>query len=191
MAQSVHHVFTFAEYVYLESDSTVRHEFFGGRLWAMAGGSPRHAATAARILHALAGQLRDRPCEVFTSDLRIRVQATGLATYPDCSVVCGSLELDPEDPKGHTVVNPKVVVEVLSPSTEVYDRGEKRQHYQTIPSLQEIVLVHHDARSIEVWRRADEAHWVRHEFAAGKATLASIDCELELDEIFRDPLANG
>jgi Uma2 family endonuclease len=105
-------------------------------------------------------------------------------------VVCGSLELDPEDPKGYTVVNPKVVVEVLSPSTEVYDRGEKREHYQAIPSLQEIVIVDHDARSIEVWTRVDGAHWVRNEFAAGKAMLTSIGCELELDEIFRDALAS-
>jgi Uma2 family endonuclease len=189
MAQSVHHVFSFAEYVHLESDSTVRHEFFGGRLWAMSGGSPRHAATAARILHALTGQLRDRPCEVFTSDLRIRVQATGLATYPDGSVVCGSLELDPEDPKGHTVVNPKVVVEVLSPSTEAYDRGEKLSHYQRIESLREIVLVAQAERYIELWRRDDAGTWTRTEHRDGSVTLASVACALPLDDVYRDPLA--
>jgi Uma2 family endonuclease len=191
MAQAVHHVFTFAEYVQLEADSTVRHEFFGGRIWAMAAGSPGHAAITARVVQVLADQLRNGRHEVFTSDLRIRAQATGLATYPDCSVVYRPLELDPEDPRGHTVVNPRVVVEVLSSATQVYDRGEKRQHYQTIPSLREVVLVDHDARRIEVWRHVDEPHWVLHAFAAGKATLASIDCELPLDEIFRDPLANG
>jgi Uma2 family endonuclease len=188
MAQSVHHVFTFAEYVRLEADSTVRHEFFAGHLWAMAGGSPAHAATAARIIATLTAQLRDRPREVFTSDLRIRVRASGLATYPDASVVCASLELDPDDPNGHTVVNPKVVIEVLSPSTEEYDRGDKRVQYQAIPAVDEIVLVSNEARSIEVWRRA-EGDWHRQETrGSGSAELASIGCRLDLAEIFRDPL---
>ena len=108
MAQSAHHVFSFADYVRLEEDSSVKHEFSGGRVWAMAGGSPRHAAIAARLIAQLTIALRGRSCEVFTSDLRIRVVATGLGTYPDASVVCGPIELDPVDPHGHTVVNPRV-----------------------------------------------------------------------------------
>jgi hypothetical protein len=135
MAQSAHHVFTFADYERVENDSPIKHEFFQGRVWAMAGGSPRHAAIAARIIASLTVQLRDRPCEVFTSDLRVRVGATGLGTYPDPSVVRGSLSIDPEDPARHTITNPKVLVEVTSPSTEEVDRGDKREQYQTIPSL--------------------------------------------------------
>lgn len=189
MAQPVHHVFTFAEYVGIEEDSPIRHEFLGGRVWAMAGGSARHAAIAARIIALLATELRARPCEVFTSDLRIRVVETGLGTYPDASVVCGALELDPEDPKGHTITNPIVVVEVLSPSTEQYDRTEKREHYQSMPSLREIVLVAQDLRQVTVWRREGGA-WKSHMTSeSGVARLESIGCSLELGEIYRDPLA--
>jgi Uma2 family endonuclease len=136
VAQSVHHIFTFRDYVEVEERGSLKHEFLEGRVWAMAGGSARHAALTARIISALTVQLRDRRCEVFTSDLRVRIVETGLATYPDASVVCGKLELDPEDPKGHTVTNPVLVVEILSPSTQDYDRGEKREHFQRIASLQ-------------------------------------------------------
>lgn len=189
MAQPVHHVFTFADYVLIEEDSPIKHEFLGGRVWAMAGGSARHAAIAARIIALLASELRARPCEVFTSDLRIRVTETGLGTYPDASVVCGALELDPEDPKGHTITNPIVVVEVLSPSTEQYDRTEKREHYQTMPSLREIVLVAQDSRQVTVWRR-EGGNWKSHTTnESGAARLESIGCSLDLAEIYRDPLA--
>lgn len=189
MAQTLHHVFAFADYVLVEADSTVKHEFLDGRLLAMAGGSPRHAAIAARVIAELALQLRGRPCEVFSSDLRIRVSATGLATYPDASVVCGSLELDPEDPKGHTIKNPRLIVEVLSPSTEEYDRGEKRAHYQSLPSLHELMLVSQDRRQIELWRRERDG-WARHEASgAGALELTSVGCTLALEEIYREPLA--
>jgi Uma2 family endonuclease len=190
MAQFAHHVFSFADYVLIEADSTIRHEFLQGRVSAMAGGSPRHAAIAARVISQLITQLRGHPCEVFTSDLRIRVLDTGLGTYPDGSVVCGSLRLDPEDPKGHTVTNPKLVVEVLSPSTEEYDRTEKREHYQTIASLEEIVLVAHDQRRIDVWRR-EGARWALHTMTeSGSAELRSVGCRLDLGEVYRDPLAS-
>jgi Uma2 family endonuclease len=158
-------------------------------VWAMAGGSPDHAAVAGNILTLLNNALRNRRCRAFTSDLRIRVRATGLGTYPDVSVVCDELELDPEDPKGQTVVNPRVLVEVLSPSTEEYDRGEKLEHYQKIASLAEILLVSHDQRRVELWRR-DGPGWVREEFG-DRATvpLHSLGCELSVEEIYRNPLA--
>jgi len=119
---------TFAEYVALEKMSTVRHEYLDGAVWAMAGGSPEHAGIAGNVVALLSTQLREQPCRVFGSALKGRVVATGLGTYPDVSVVCGHLELDPDDTKGHTVTNPRLVVEVLSPSTEEYDRGEKLAH---------------------------------------------------------------
>jgi len=133
-------------------------------------------------------QLEGRPCRVFSSDLRVRVKASGLGTYPDVSVVCGRLELDPDDPKKHTVTNPRVLVEVLSPSTADYDRGEKVSHYQQIPSVEEILLVSHEARRIDVWRRA-EGEWMRTTVEGnGVATLSSIACTLALDDVYRDPL---
>jgi Uma2 family endonuclease len=145
--------FTFADYVRLEETSRVKHEYLEGQVWAMAGGTPDHAAVAVNVSTLLSTGVRDQPCCVFNSDLRVRVKQTGLGTYPDVTVVCGRLELDPEDPEQHTVVNPRLVVEVLSPSTEAYDRGEKLSHYKLIPSLEEVVLVAHDEHRLEVWRR--------------------------------------
>ena len=116
----------------LEDDSGIKHEFLDGQVWAMTGGSPDHAATTGNVLTLLNVQLSGKKCRVFTPDLRIRGVATGLGTYPDVSVVCGRLEFDAQDSKEHTVVNPRVLVEVRSPSTAPYDRGEKLRHYQTI-----------------------------------------------------------
>jgi Uma2 family endonuclease len=181
-------VFRFDEYVELEHEAAVKHEFLAGQVWAMAGGSPEHAALAANVTALLIAQLRGKPCRVYSSDLRIRVVATGLATYPDVSVVSGKLELDPEDARGHTALNPKVVVEVLSPSTEEYDRGEKLEHYRRIPSLEEVVLVAQDRSAIEVWR-AGANGWSKVEGAGQRVLLDSIGCELVLEDVYRDPLA--
>jgi Uma2 family endonuclease len=188
MVQAVHQRYSFSDYLDIEEMSPlVKHEFFDGGVWAMAGGSPDHAALAANVIRILGDQLLEKPCRVFTSDLRIRVKETGLGTYPDATVVCHALELDPADPKGHTVVNPTVLVEVLSPSTEEYDLGEKREHYQTIPSLREIVFVAHGARRVDVWRR-EEDRWTRHSTVEGAAILESIDCTLPLDGVYFDAL---
>ena len=191
MSQPARQHFSFQEYVRLEESSTVKHEFLDGLVWAMAGGSPDHAAVAVNVSTLLATQLRDRPCRVFGSDLRVRVKETGLGTYPDVSVVCGRLELDPDDPQGHTVTNPVLLVEVLSPSTDAYDRGEKLAHYKRIPSLQEVVLVAYDRRQLEVWRR-EGSGWIL-DVAHGdqRAPLRSVSCELPLGEVYRDPLAAG
>ena len=137
MTQAAHHQFTFLDYLRVDEDSGVKHEFLDGQVWAMSGGSPEHAAVAANVIALLGNALRGKPRRVYSSDLRVRVKATGLATYPDLTIVRGRLEVDPEDPKGHTAVNPKVLVEILSPSTEAYDRGDKLTHYQTIESLVE------------------------------------------------------
>jgi Uma2 family endonuclease len=133
-----------------------------------------------------------------TRILRVRVKATGLGTYPDITVICGRLERDPDDRTGHTAINPRVVIEVLSPSTEEYDRGEKLSHYQTIPSLEEIVLVAHDRPEVEVEvevevvRREADGTWSRHIAVADQsARLTSIACDLAVAEVYRDPLAGG
>jgi Uma2 family endonuclease len=181
--------FFFDEYLALEETSPVKHEFLDGHVWAMAGGSPDHGAVAANVIALLSSQLRERPCRVFTSDVRIRVKATGLATYPDVSVVCGKQETDPDDAKGNTVTNPCLLVEVLSPSTEDYDRGEKLAHYKQIPSLQELVLVAHEEDRIELWRR--EADRWRLDVFRGEAAvpILSLSCQLPLRDVYRNPLA--
>jgi len=190
MGEPAHHRFTFDQYLMLEEDSGAKHEFLDGQVWAMSGGTPDHAAIAGNVLTLLNVQLAGKKCRVFTSDLRIRVVATGLGTYPDVSVVCGRLELDPEDAKRHTVINPRVLVEVLSPSTEDYDRGDKLRQYQQIPALDELVLVAHDRREIEIIRREADGSWSRRLVRDGEtAMLTSIACALPVDEVYRDPLA--
>jgi Uma2 family endonuclease len=152
----------------------------------MAGGTPAHARICGNLITGLNVAIGARPCTVFTTDLRIRVLATGLATYPDVSVICGAIELDPADRKGHTALNPTLLVEVLSPSTEDYDRGEKLASYQQIPSVTEIVLVAHAERKVTVWRRAG-ATFASTEYTEGVVPLG-LGCELALDAIYRDPL---
>ena len=180
--------FDFQSYLVLEEGSPVKHEFLDGVVWAMAGGSPEHAAIAANVARLLGNQLVGQRCRVFSSDLRVRVKATGLATYPDVTVVCGQLELDPDDPKGHTVINPKLLVEILSPSTAEYDRGEKLDHYRQIESLEVILLVAHDAHQIDVWRRT-AAGW-QHEAASegSVVVVAPINAEVSVREVYSDPL---
>jgi len=190
MARSARQLYSFDSYVEMEASSTIKHEFLDGEVWAMAGGSVEHAAVAANIVGLLGQGLAGRPCRVFPSDLRIRVKATGLATYPDVSVICDRVQLDPDDRKGHTAINPTLLVEVLSPSTEVYDRGEKLAHYKRIESLREIVLVAHDERRIDLWRRT-KSSWTQLTVGPGEAArLSSLhDIELPVDDVYFDPLA--
>ena len=190
MPEPVRQRYTFVEYLDLEELSPVKHEFIDGHVWAMAGGSPAHAAIAVNVASALREQLKGRPCRVFSSDLRVRVRETGLSTYPDVTVVCDELETDPDDPRGYTVVNPTLVVEVLSPSTEDYDRGEKLAHYKRIAGLREIVLVAHDVRRIEVWRRDAQTWTLDVTSTDGTAALQSVGATLALADVFDDPLAS-
>ncbi|MBI4956032.1 MAG: Uma2 family endonuclease [Myxococcales bacterium] len=191
MAQAAHNVrYEYREYLAHERASNVKHEYLEGRIYAMAGGSPEHARIAASLSRLLGNRTAGRRCAVYSSDLRVRVLATGLATYPDVTVVCGRFEADPADP--NTVVNPSLLVEVLSPSTEEYDRGEKLDHYRRIPSLQECVLVAHDARAVDVWRRGPDDSWTVERAVEGeRVAIATLGCELEVADIYRDALAGG
>ena len=123
--------YTYEEYRRFEDTNPARHEYVDGQILAMAGGTPAHARLQAAVLFALERRLEGRPCQPFPSDLRVKVVATGVATYPDVTVVCGSVETDAEDPRA--VTNPTVVVEVLSDSAEAYDRGDKFEHYRQFP----------------------------------------------------------
>ena len=183
VAPAALHRYRFADYLALEEASNTKHEFLNGEIYAMAGGTPEHAALAVAVSATLLSQLRGGPCRVYSSDLRIRVLATGLATYPDVTVVCGALERDAETPS--TVVNPKLVVEILSDGTEAYDRGEKLDHYRSIPSLAAVVLLSHRERCVEVWERAPAGTWSLLTFRSGQtADLGSLPVRLVVDEIY-------
>ena len=184
------HRYSYADYLAHDEASNVKHEYLDGEIYGLAGGTPDHAGLAVNLSAALVERLRDRPCRVFSSDLRIRVLATGLAAYPEVTVVCGPLERDPESRS--TVVNPTLVAEVLSDGTEDYDRGEKLEHYKRIPSLRECVLVSHREPRVEVWHRGVAGVW-EHETVGhgGRARLTSLDCEIAVDDIYRGGLEDA
>lgn len=175
--------YTFTDYLTLERDSEIRHEFDSGEILAMSGGTARHSALAARIIQMLSNT-RGPGCTVFTSDMRLRVAATGRATYPDVSMVCGPIEYDTEDSARTTITNPVLIVEVLSVTTEKGDRGNKWAHYQRIPSLEEYVLVSQEPR-VEVYRRMPSGTWEYSETGGGPLQLAS-GASLDLSSLYTD-----
>jgi Uma2 family endonuclease len=183
---------SYSEYLAFDAASDTKHEYVNGEVYAMAGGTITHSALAAAVTTALSIALADRRCRVLTADARIRGKATGMATYPDVSVVCNQLEVDADDP--HGVLNPTIVVEVLSDSAEAYDRGAKAAHYRRIPSLREYVLVSQHEPLIEVYRRNERGNWelVAEARTAERAELTSCGAPiaLDVDSIYRDPLAS-
>ena len=181
------HRYSYSEYLAYERDSGMKHEYDDGAILAMAGGSRRHNALASRVGAAIENA-RPPGCVVFQSDQRIRVLATGRATYPDISMVCGSIEDDPSDPTNTTVTNPVLIVEVLSPTTETTeeeDRGTKWQHYQLLPSLQEYVLVGQAAPRVEVYRRLATGSWEYRDIREGHVQLRT-GATLELSTLYTD-----
>lgn len=179
--------YSFAEYVRYQASAHEKHEYVGGLILAMTGGTLEHGRLTARVIAALSAELRSQRCNVYDSNARVRVLATGNAYYPDASVVCGRLEPDHQDPLSMT--NPIVLVEVASPSTAEYDRTDKLADYQRIPSLRHVVHVAHDEPRIDVWTRTAQ-DWEHRAYRGGEsAALAAIDCHLDVTEIYRDPLA--
>lgn len=153
----------------------------------MAGGTPEHGALAAAVIRELGVALRGKPCRVYSSDVRVLVQASGLVTYPDASVVCGRLETDPQDPDA--ITNPALLLEVLSDSTEAYDRGAKAAHYRRIPSLREYVLIAQQEPLIEVHRRNEQGRFELIEARPGEhLTLDSIGVTIDVAVIYDNPL---
>ncbi len=178
---------TYAEYLEAEARSGVKHEYLDGEVHAMAGGTPEHAALAMAFGASLMRALDGRPCRVFSSDLRVRIRETNLSTYPDLTVVGHALELDEEDPQA--VLNPAVIVEILSETTAAYDRGPKAAHYRRIPSLREYVLVAQDEQRIEVHRRNAAGFFEIHEFGPGEeVALESIGATFPVSAVYANPL---
>jgi Uma2 family endonuclease len=173
------------EYLEIEREAEVRSEYLDGEMFAMAGGSPTHNQIVGNVIIAVGIRVRGRGCRVYPSDQRISTPATGLYTYPDTAVVCGPPEF--RGPHGDTLLNPVLIFEVLSPSTEGYDRGVKFTHYQSLASLQEYVLIAQDRPSVGRFHRQEGGTaWVYEESSdlAGSLRLASLGCDLPLAEIY-------
>ena len=173
------------EYLAIERLAEFRSEFYNGEMFALAGASRQHNRIVTNLVTTLDTQLRDRPCNVYSSDMRVRVKNTGLFTYPDVVVTCGDEEF--ADDEQDTLLNPLVILEVLSDSTEAYDRGKKFEHYQNIGSLSTYVLVTQDHSRIERYvRREDGRAWIYTEFHEADAVvrIEAIGCELKLEDVY-------
>lgn len=176
--------YSYAEYMRLEDESSARHEYIDGEICAMAGGTPDHGALAARIIELVGPQL-PRGCRTFTSDVRVRIPSLNITTYPDLFVACGAKRAE-DDPIA--ITNPVLIVEVTSKSTESYDRNTKLDYYHSIASLSEVLIVSHREPRITIHRRAG-LEWTVEEARAGETLrLDSIGGELEVDEVYIDPL---
>ena len=175
---------TYAEYLEADDASEVKLEFVDGQAVAMTGGSIAHVVVIGNVHHELRKALDSRGCRVFVSDARLWIPAFEQSRYPDAMVVCGDIVYDDDDDP-QALLNPTVIVEVVSPSTEGRDRGDKAAEFRTLPSVQQIVFINPRSRRIEVLTRADEA-WVLHDVpSAGPLELSSIDVRIELAELWR------
>jgi Uma2 family endonuclease len=171
------------QYLHLEREAETKSEFHDGQMFAMAGGSPNHSLLANRM-----GALLDRQmppgCRTFNSDLRIKVAAAGLYTYADCSVICGDLQY--ANDQRDVILNPLLIVEVLSPSTEGYDRGKKFELYRTIPTFREYLLVHQDRPHVEHYSRQDDGSWLLrdHKELNDVLAIARLNIQIPLADLY-------
>jgi Uma2 family endonuclease len=173
--------YSYEQYLMALEDSELKLEYCHGEIYAMAGGTPQHAGLAANAIGMLRQALTGK-CMVYTSDLKVRIETTDLSTYPDATVVCGGLQTAKIDP--NATINPTILVEVTSDSTEDYDRGEKLRNYKQLPSLRAVLFVSHRRRQVTVVKRTDGA-WDEKDFGAG-ATVMLDDPKLQLsvDELY-------
>lgn len=171
-----------AEYLERERYAKERSEFAAGELFAMAGGKKAHNLIALNFGAELRNALRERPCLVFPSDMKVRVSETQYV-YPDCSALCGDARFEQDDEE--VLLNPEVIVEVLSPTTEAYDRGDKSQLYRALPSVRELLLASSGVRRVEHFVRQADDSWILRVYEAdARLRLVSFDVELTLNELY-------
>jgi Uma2 family endonuclease len=184
MSAQPHHRMTPEEYLVFEEQSSEKHEYYGGQIVALAGGNQAHSIICSNLNALLHSQLRKRPCVIYTSDMKIRADQPRKYMYPDLAIVCGESQF--EDPTRRVLLNPAVIIEVLSDSTEQYDRGKKFQYYRSIATVQEYILVAQDAKHIDHYRRQSENLWVLTSINGddGVLELPTLECRLYLAEIY-------
>lgn len=177
-------IWTPEEYLAWERASPEKHAFYRGEVFAMAGASRAHNLLVGNVVRLLGNALLDRPCESYPSDMRVRIQATGLYTYPDATALCQRPIFD--DSEADTLMNPEVIFEVLSDSTEAYDRGDKFDQYRSIPSFNEYVLVSQDKVLVEHFVRQVDGSWNLRLLRKGDSlVIPSLRCELVVEEMYR------
>jgi Uma2 family endonuclease len=175
---------TAQDYLVWERQQETRHEYLEGQVFAMTGASRAHNMLCANILASLHGQVRDKPYEIYVNDMRVKVSETGMYTYPDLVAACGEPRF--EDQAVDTLLNPVLIIEVLSDSTERYDRGAKFTHYRSVNSLKEYLLVSQNECRVEHYVRQPGNHWLLTEYQEmqDRIDLNSLDSYLLLAEIY-------
>ena len=184
MATAEKILITAEEYLVRERKAEYKSEYFRGETFAMAGASARHNLIVSNVIVSLGSQLRKRPCLVYPCDLKLKIESTGLFTYPDITVVCGEPKfLDDHD---DVLLNPVVIIEVLSESTEAYDRGKKFEHYRSIASVQQIVLIAQERIAVDCFSRGANNEWMFRSSSNLDSSLRldSVQCEVPLSEIY-------
>jgi Uma2 family endonuclease len=172
---------SFEEFLRLEELNATKHEWLNGIVYMMAGGTFEHGRLVDNLLVLLRQRLEGRRCRPYSGNFLVRTPS-GLGAYPDIMIFCGEIQGDPADPK-RAAINPSIVVEILSDSTEEYDRGEKFENYKTIPSLDAYVLVHQNERKVELFSRQDG--WTSRAAGSGGAVdLPTVGVRLAVDEIY-------
>ena len=184
MATQPKTILTAEQYLEIERKADYKSEFFNGGMFAMAGAREAHNLLVANLLAALHRQVRSGPCRVYPSDMRVHVKSTGLYTYPDVSALCG--ERNFLDGRTDTLLNPALIVEVLSPSTEAYDRGRKFEQYQSIESLREYLLVASDRMHVDLYSRQPDCRWLLTSASLPEDSLIleSVGAELLLADLY-------
>lgn len=183
MENLAHKFYTESEYLELEKSSEYKSEYYKGEIFAMAGASALHNRLVRNLTGLFWEKFRNRPCNVYASDLRVRVDATSLYTYPDLVIVCGKEEY--LDNSLDTLTNPTIIFEVLSDSTEKYDRGQKFSFYREISSLQEYILVSSREKKLEKFKRVDSGNWLFSESKEGELfQIESIEAILNLEDVY-------
>ena len=177
--------YTPEEYLALEEEAEYKSEYYQGEIFAMSGASINHNRIAGNIHTAFNIAFVDGSCEAFMGDVRVLVKENGLYTYPDIVTVCGELDFAPD--RDDTITNPIVIIEVLSKSTEGYDRGAKFELYRALPTLQDYILVDQYKIHVEQFHRLDDGRWILQEFNQPEDTLAieSVEFEMSIERIYQ------
>lgn len=173
-----------AEYLEIERKAEYKSEYFNGEMFAMAGAQRLHNLIVSNLIRSVGNQLLARDCNVYPSDMRVKIAKINKYTYPDIAITCGTENF--EDDHVDTLLNPVVIIEILSTSTEAYDRGRKFQHYQFIESLAEYILITPDAVRVEQFVRQSDRTWLYSEYQNldDVVKLESVGCELALHEVY-------
>jgi len=187
MQQAALNYITEEEYLALERESEIRHEYYDGEIFAMSGASEKHNLIVVNLIRELSSQLRKTRCRLYPGDMRLKIEVTGLYTYPDLMIVCGKREFSEKD-QPDTLLNPDVIIEVLSDSTESYDRGKKFENYRSLDSLKEYILISQKRKKMERFFRNAQGYWqlTESDEKNPQLHLDAAGCELRIEDVYEN-----